>query len=579
VRAHSSRKETTKEITVADRNVGTSGGTLPAHPVVGTAVTIDMTRPEDLISKNVLSDFDIAVAITQAGITAQFETAWRTWMRRKSLDGSIDLMKEQNNLRQFVKSTIGIKAQFGVPKVSLNVPGGTPGQVMVTLTLTTGTISWCELAGTPSGPPRGVEYQAPFSNWSIWFPVELDKEPVSLASLQTIDAAAHDAASGAIAAAKAATPGLSDGVFSIEYLFLKFQEIDAQLLRKENYALPGATPWMEDQALKSINLLLRHELGKFPLGVVVRQNPEQATPTFAMTDFLFHVRGNPEKPQASTLAYLGVFSGRTLPTNQDDARRKLTDNWVPHQRIDGTVASVSGIMALRKGAFLDNYLIQRVAQILGRQPDMLFPHQLALAPHWRFSGTDPQSQDTTKDGIRHVFKADSNWHFVLTVQPGQDCLSLTGRIETRCKYEGFLGGKEPAAWFRYGGHRDVTGSVKLVGSAQGVAFKLKSQIEYQFGDVDINEDSKGGLMLLAEGLGKLAKGLGLIGMTPGECISTVTRELLEQLRNVFEHGINRAALDLSNHAFIPPGGAVFLFANPRFTKNGDLHLDVTYQYP
>jgi hypothetical protein len=336
------------------------------------------------------------------------------------------------------------------------------------------------------------------------------------------------------------------------------------------------SPW----ALKSINFLLHNELGKFPLGVVVRRNPEQATPTFAMTDFLFHVHGNPEKKQASTLAYLGVFSGRPLPTNKDDARRKLTDNWVPPPRLDGTVASVSGIMALRKGAFLDNHLIPHFAEVLGRQPDPPDP-KYPSAPVWRFSGKDDKTQ-TQDDIIHRVFQFDTTWHVILNTQPVQDRLLLQGRIESRCNYDGFVfgpAGDKASEWFRYRGHRDIDGSVKLTGVDQGIRYKLESRLQFTIGDLVVDEDNHGGWHVVSEGLSKGLKGLGIIGQTPNEILSGATRELIENLRRWLNDGLNRITVDLTNHAFIPPGGGVFLFGSPRFTPEGDLHLDVTYRAP
>jgi hypothetical protein len=43
--------------------------------------------------------------------------------------------------------------------------------------------------------------------------------------------------------------------------------------------------------------------------------------------------------------------------------------------------------------------------------------------------------------------------------------------------------------------------------------------------------------------------------------------------------LSQLALDLSQHTFIPPGGGVFTYQNPRFSNAGDLFFDVIYRAP
>ena len=307
-------------------------------------------------TQNMLTDFDLSLALAQIAIDSQMTYAWRAWKRRSNFSDTIKIFKTRKG-GQIVDAKVGLQAQLAPLTVSLNVPNGRLGQVKVTLHITSGTVTYLD-------EETAELTQYPFQNASISFISDLDKHPVDLEILAQIDPDAHQTAKEVIEQS-----GLPDAVFSIEYLFMKFTEVDLLLADNKDISLPDDMPGAaRDKALSSLNFLLQGELGNFMLGAVVRRNNKQAVPTFAMTDFIFDVHANTDAPEASTLAYLGMLSNRALPDDINLARTKLEYAWVRPEQLDGTESTVSGIMAIRKGVFMDDYLIPMFTREIGKMP-------------------------------------------------------------------------------------------------------------------------------------------------------------------------------------------------------------------
>jgi hypothetical protein len=165
--------------------------------------------------------------------------------------------------------------------------------------------------------------------------------------------------------------------------------------------------------------------------------------------------------------------------------------------------------------------------------------------------------------------------------PETNQLTLSGTVSSRVAYDGYLKGVSHAhsEWMHFAGHRNLTGTVSLVPSNIGTKFSLGSKLEYRFSDVIVDENEIKGFSVVTEAFAKFGKELQINAQTPGEALGQLQGDLLNNLKQALERAFSRLAVELSQHAFIPPGGGVFTFQNARYTQNGDLLFDIIYQAP
>ena len=77
----------------------------------------------------------------------------------------------------------------------------------------------------------------------------------------------------------------------------------------------------------------------------------------------------------------------------------------------------------------------------------------------------------------------------------------------------------------------------------------------------------------------LFKEFGFIGSTTEERLDNQQADTVNNIKDSLTEALNNITLDLSSQSFIPPGGGVFTFQNPRFSAAGDLLFDVIYKAP
>lgn len=511
-------------------------------------------------TNNALTDFDLCVAVAQAAIDTQMSYAWKSWKRRSGFTDTISLFKTVKS-GKVVDAKTGITATIAPLTVSLNVPDAKLGQAKVTLSLPSGTVTYVD-------EEVGDLATAPIMNWSVSFITDLDKRPVDLSTLARIDPVAEQTAQSVIQ-----DSGLPDAVFSIEYLFMKFTEVDLMLADNKDVVIPADVPSAaRDRALGSLNFLLQGDLGNFILGTVVRRNNVQATPTFAMTEFIFDVHANPLVGTASTLAYLGEFAKRPLPADRDAARLKLRDEWVRPAQLDGTEASISGIMAISKSSLFDHYLIPQFERLIGQAPK---PNDLT----WSFSAGNSEDHSTT-DIIERKYNVSWNWSVEITIGVQTNQAAITGHIASTVNYDGYtLGAGWHTEWIHAAGHRSITGSVTFSGDGTGVDFILTPTLTHAMGDLVVDQDETGGFAVVTEAIGSGFKALGIFGATPHEMLQSAQQEIVDRLTRWLNSALDNVALEMTQHGFIPPGGGVYAISNPRFSKAGDVLLDVIYKAP
>jgi hypothetical protein len=571
-------------------------------------------------TENALVDFDMCLALAQRAINSQMTAAWETWITRSefSTTGEMKdfaLVSIYDNEFQ----TSGLEVEFDPLSVSLSVPSGKLGQVKVTLHLKSGTV-FSEKTDFTRAERRAIDdevediiaeaiekgilsakdkdndavfdqYMAKYkkenperfrtgtaiANWSISFLTDLDKKPCDLNLLAQIDPQAHEAASKCIQ-----DSGLPDSVFSIEYLFMKFTQVDLLLSDNRDINIPAdVSKATSERARSCLNTLLRGNNGEFMLGTVVRRSKTQsqgALPTFALTDFIFNVKSD-AVPEASTLSYLGMFSRRPLPSNIDSARLALQDNWVRPEMLDGTRGLISGTMAISRERFVDQYLMGRVAAKLQKSYV-----RDASKLKWTFSDVTQQRSDT-RDIIDRKWDTGSSWNLEIAIVPGTSALRISGSISSHAYMDGYtlklgaLGGYH-TEWIYAAGHKNLSSQLTLAGGGSGSTFDLEPNLAaLTFTAMQVDRDEiKGGAVVLNAFEG-VFKSCNFIGSTTAERLGNQQSGIVENLKTQLEAALKHIEIDLSNQSFIPPGAGVFTFQNPRFSAAGDLLFDVIYQAP
>jgi hypothetical protein len=108
---------------------------------------------------------------------------------------------------------------------------------------------------------------------------------------------------------------------------------------------------------------------------------------------------------------------------------------------------------------------------------------------------------------------------------------------------------------------------------------VQPTLTHTFGDLVVDSDDIWGVAKASQFFEKLGEDMHLAGDTTAERLQNQQRDMVDHLRVSLDTWLNNVTLDLGQHAFIPPGGGVFTFQNPRFSNAGDLIFDVIYQAP
>jgi hypothetical protein len=305
-------------------------------------------------------------------------------------------------------------------------------------------------------------------------------------------------------------------------------------------------------------------LGNFPLGTIVRRRKETAPPTFAVTDFIFHVHGNSAAPQTSTLAYLCETGARALPADPAIARTKLASSWLRPEQVLGQQSSIGGILAIRRDLFFDNFLIPRLTAALGVSP---------TGNGFIRSFTRSQGFDRTETNIvKSRTFGDQGYQLSVTLDKGSQHLTLSGKAHANVNIEQhLLLTNIQSAAMRVAGERTLQNAIlTLRQSAIGQDFNVAVTLSaFSFSPLVKTQEEFSGIGAVADALTNVRSLLE----------HAVTSEV-DQVSNQLRQGLNNLAVDLSHHTFIPPGGGVFTFQNVHFSDvTGDLIFDVLYQAP
>jgi hypothetical protein len=528
---------------------------------------------------NSLTDFDMCLALAQSAINSQIQDAWKVWKAKRNFGDTIRIFKTKSG-NQFKDSQLGLEAKIAPLTVELNAPKATGSQVKVNLLMERGKVVYRD-------EEEGTKVECPIANWSVSFLADLEKKAVNLETLEKIDPESATRAKAVVERA-----GLDEGVFSIEYLFLKLTEVELMLSGNNDIRIPESVPAAaRNKALEMLNFLLRGEMGQFVMGTVVRRNTKQATPTFAMTDFLFDLTPNEQIASASTLNYLGMMSRRPMPADSPAARAKLKGGWVRPEQVNAQEALVSGVMATSGRLFLEQYLIPKFQKALagvqwesvlgtagiGRRDTYAGPTPTRSGLTWTFAETIETTTNLPEVLGELVLTLTQSYSLQVKVLPSTSPkqVAISGTVECKVHIDGsFL--KIRTQYIHVDGHQDYSGALELTGSGIATDFNLKSKLSYEFKDPVTDKRDTGGANVLAV-MGDIGKAVGLISETPEELLVKVQKGTGAKLMETLKQALARLDMDLNQHSFIPPGGGVFTFQNPCFSNAGDLFLDVIYR--
>ncbi|KAA5534535.1 hypothetical protein F0919_07900 [Taibaiella lutea] len=520
-------------------------------------------------SHNSLVQFDLCMCLSEDAINTQLETAWASWKARKKWDNKISLFLTKVDKKTGVQtpSREGIKSTIAPLKISLNVPNGKFGQVLVTLTLDEGTVFY--------RGDDGIEEET-IEDWNFSFIADLDKKPVDMEALKKIDPSAFQEANELIDSAKESKKDLSDSVFSIEYLFMKFTNVDTMLIDNRSSSIPkNANEDAVIVAKRAIGNLLKGEMNdQFILGTVVRRTSRKSTPTFALTDFIFHVHTH---PAVSTLDYLGMLSDNPLPNDINAARSLITSPWIQPELMNGETQLLNGAMIISKKSYFDFYLIPYILKVLGA--DNISYENL----RYKFSDS---KRNTGKQDLGLYFASYDNenkWEVNMEIVPGTNRIKIEGFIDTKL-YLDLTTLSQDIGHLHLKGHNSLSGSITIKGDTpvngqrqpEPEKFNIQLDADINFKGVEMKEDNVSGLIEFSQAFESVLKTLNIIGETSVERIRKGQADMVKLISDTLEAKLNNLKIEMNNHAFIPPGGGVFSYQNPHFSSTGNLYIDAIY---
>jgi hypothetical protein len=533
-----------------------------------------------IVTKNCLEEFDLCLALSQSAINSQLTYAWSAWKRRVGFQDNVHLFKVMKD-GSWIETEYGLSAALAPLSVSLTVQNARAGQVQVNVHLLSGTIHYFD---TSTKTPSDFKV----TDWKISFITDLGKKAVDFETLKKID-------DGAAESAKTLAGGaLPDSVLSIEYLFLQLTKIDLLLTDNKGWTIPENVPDdARTKALAALNSLFRGVMnGEYLVGTVVRRKAV-GTPTFALTNFLFDIHADWSVPKASTLAYLGEFSGRPLPADVPAATNKLKDAWLRPEQLDGRESNISGVMAIRHGTFLDDYLIPFMTKALinfdwgsvggislGHPPGVEVPPKLRKEGLTWIYSDEVTTISGSDDGATSRIRFTRGFRLRVSVQPQANGLSIEGTMFANVHWDvTALNGGLYLGHAYFDGERSLSGNIELLTKNAGAGFTVFATAKAKSGE-PIVKNEIGGTLRLEEVVKVVLKELGVQGLSlPSELVQESHRVMSTGLADHLEAAIAKFSADQKDHAFVPPGGGVFTFTNPRFSHVGDLFFDVKYIAP
>lgn len=532
-------------------------------PCGGNAPVIDSTR-------NRLSQFDLAVALSQNAINNQLRSAWSTWLGDDA---------EFSTLRataRFAGADVDLEARLGAPAVDLNAPASRPDQVQVSMTIAGGVLRSAALG------------QVDLRRMRLTFTASLARRPVTIDSLHARDADMAEKTRAAIDVSD-----LPASVFSIECLYLDLTALAS--MQAVSLEQGGAAQTPTPDVVQAMQACLREMLHASDLllhAVALPRRLERA-PTFALRDFVNKATPCPANPQAATLDYLGVtWNGSPLPTDSAQACAAIGP-WLDPSRMSAGKALVAGMLVLR-GAQVTQILAGALRQVIndaygdmhaankrredqggvdnpGR--DLPYP-EAELFKNVDVVLVDNRIEVRSSDGCNHYEWTDDDVSYVLqkrlllTFAPvpgaGYRVGGQVGAQLSRKRQVNFGQTSEAATATT----SDIQGTFELRVGGAGLRCDLNPHLAITFLPPRQHNENNAGIL----------NWLGLMNTDYDQrMVSGFAGDDRAAIQSMVTEILDRINISLGNFAIVPPGEDVFTFLAPRFSFAGDLVLDINYK--
>lgn len=543
-------------------------------------------------TQNKLTNFDLALSISEKAINYQLQKAWRLW--RRQTEGGIEAIKI-NPKRQGRPSKTNLDAVLGTPSLSLSTKSGGPRDVRLRFPLVSGTISYRY---------DDEDVVDKIDNWIFTVDTVLDRAVVSLDTLYAQDPATGEQARGYIGRF-----GLGEGAFSIECLFLSLTGV--QMIKsafiEPNPLVPSSPGHEVDRVTLSKVAECMAEMmeeaersdRKFILGTTVYPRRLNRTPSFTLQHYFFKVtrtQGLEDFQQSApnTLDYLGVFfEGLKVPqtTSELDNAYMRLGPWLSTDRISGEKALVAGVMVIRgqmatehfrdglRSAFGSEYIAMAEANRARGEvenPGRDLPHpeaELLHAPQVesqegaiRISNNKTYNWTSEIDGDTTYLNLQKSLWFELKAEIGKG-YTVDGELTVslhRNREKNIRNSRASATTTA-----KLTGTVELQVGGGAVFCNIVPKATITFGSpVEQHEVDQNWLSRLFNNNDWDVQEASGFAKDSRTAIEKMLKRVLESID-----------IAMDKFALIPPGEDVFTFSSPRFTAAHDLMLDVIYKAP
>lgn len=517
-----------------------------------------------LATTNRLTDFDMALSLSEASINDQLRAGWKVWKRLKA--DSPDKI-----------SVDGLDLVLGYPTISLDTQGLPGNRVRMSLMI--------------ESAKQGGKDVARFVRWKVHFLAHLDRRPMKAAELSQFDAEAADQVK------KWEREDVGAGGLSIEALLMTLAKGQCTL-----EAPPEVTSFsMPDEASRN-HLLDRLETwlesdvsplrGNLVLNCVVYPAAPDRPATFTLRDFVFKITDDhsqgPSNPLTRTLDYLGVFTGptsRPMPADVElDAARRRLGPWYEIESGNGVNSSVAGLMVLRGRLFQEHMQkeLQKAVEAEARRlagvsntsrtiEQRLDNPELDLFDGLSVSLSDGSLRLANQKMFR--FKHD-DIDYALLEELDLRIIPQTGNAwSVKGMAKIYLERKRKVTLFESEARAlsaiDLDGSLTFGIEHEGLEYSIKPLLKitakahppHTSGEPDD---------LIRKYVLQISNDYDV------RRAREVTTRFSQQIALRLEESFDKVQVTLDNMAFVPPGEKSFVFRNVRFSEHHDLMLDVMY---
>ena len=573
-------------------------------------------------SENRLQDFDMCLAISEKAVNGGLKTAWAAWRKTRQISDSLTLrLKNDKN----ENTDEGLDIKLAPLSISLAPANAGPAQVQVTLKLESGTVTY------KSG---GGLVKEKIKNWQFSFITELQKRKTNLAALKNADEESYNDALAIVNNARANDPNLSESVFSLEYLFLELTHIDITRLKGSD--IKGVPDDTDNRAVtvakKALNELTRGNMlnKEFMLGTVIRTPPSSYVPTLSLSDYTYGIN---RASSAPTLDYLGMFGGRQLPYNIEAAKHNMPHPWVQPEKLGSTAGSVAGALVISRNTFMYSYFAPLFKRILehsalrtkaSAMTDKVLPLQQSNSYVWDYlfdvSSMEVYAIESVRAAILKklesspftkvlsfswslinkvadlIFRVNehSSWNISFTSEPETNRLLFEGTIFTNTAavielqanlllkdINMEIGSQKIKSTRKFNGVILLEGkSEELKGDDMLSQFSIRPKLEgkIKFDKFNTVTESNG-YIVIENFIGDLLKKTPISYSSLAESLTARQTDIASRISVLINDMISKFNIDMTNYAFIPPGGGVLSYQKPHFSTQGDLFIDAIYKTP